>query len=187
MPQDWIEVESVEGGANAQTVRSFAPKTNSAVRIELFYRGLPISKAAASVFRKTLKLAPSLIFDLNNKNELAASEVQLIGDLEEVLGNVGNNQIVNKLDGRQGAPFMLVRLEALIWNTKPLLAARGYFKNPENNTRVSEFCGFFIDANPKDISCKVEEIYLQAPKEDIYIKYLPVFQQCVSSLEWRSK
>ncbi len=187
LPEDWAELESVEVGRPVQTVRSFAPKNDPDVKIELFYRGLPVSEAATIVLRKTLALAPKLIFDWEFKDQLSASDLQLMGELKEILGNVGNNQIVNQRQGRRGAPFMLLRLEALVWNDKPVLAARGYFKNPEDNTRVSEFCGFFIDANPKDASCQIEEIYLQAPNENLQLKYLPVFKQCVSSLEWRIK
>ncbi len=184
LPDDWVEVEAVQGRRSEQTVRSFAPKNDLAVRIELFYRGLPVSEEAAIALRKTLSVAPKLLFDLNSKSELSTADLQLIEGLEEVLGNIGNNQIVNKQKGRRGPPFVLLKLEALIWNDRPLLGARGYFKNPENNKRVSEFCGFFINAKPKDASCIVEEIYLQAPSEELQMKYLPAFQQGLSSLQW---
>jgi hypothetical protein len=46
------------------------------------------------------------------------------------------------------------------------------------------FCGFFIDTNPRQPESRIEEVYLQAPNDELYRKYLPVFQESLKSIEW---
>jgi len=53
--------------------------------------------------------------------------------------------------------------------------------------RLNAFCGFFIDVNPNDTACSVEEIYLEAEKDDLYLQCLPQFEECLHSIEWLAK
>ncbi len=186
LPAGWAECKAGSGFAT-RIVRSFTPPGSSDVKMEFFYRGLPVSDAAGKAFRKVLKQAPKTVFDHNNSNKPTKAEVQLICDLEEVLGNIGNNQISNTETGPSGPPFLLERLDALLWNDKPLLAGRGWFINPETGERRYAFCGFFIDANPNQAACSVEEIYLEADKEDLYAQCMPQFEECLRSIEWLAK
>ena len=183
LPAGWKENTPTRGIATA-VVRNFTPPDTTGVEINLFCRGLPLSEAVRKSFREVLKLAPKLIFDCNSASKPSAVDTQLICNLEEVLGNVGNNQIANTETGFSGPPFKLERLDTLVWNGKPLLAARGWFSNPENGKRLNSFCGFFIDANPSQAACNVEQIYLQVEKENLYLQYLPQFQECLQSLVW---
>lgn len=185
MSEGWVENE-ISDGINIQTIRSFSPPENPAVRMELFYRGLPVSEDAGASFRKILKLAPKVIFNRQIKSEPTTVETQCITELIEVLGNVGNNQITNKQIGFRGPAFILNRLEVLPWSGKPLITTRGYFQDPENNNMINEFYGFFIDADPNDTACNIEEIYLEAATEELYKQYLPAFKQSLNSIQWLS-
>jgi len=185
LPNGWREEKPVTGIATS-IVRSFSPPGNTAVKLEFFYRGLPLDEKSSKSFRGALKLAPRLMFDNSSTNKLESSDARLICDLEGVLGNVGNNQISNTETGFSGPSFSLDRLDALIWNNRPLLAARGWFIDPESAERRSAFCGFFIDANPNEKNCSVEEIYLEAEAEaeDLYLQYMPELEKCLHSIEW---
>jgi hypothetical protein len=186
LPAGWTESTPAVGIVTA-VVRSFSPADNANVKMEIFCRGLPLSEESSKSFRKALKLAPKSLFDSESVDKSAVPDALLISDLEEALGNVGNNQIANTETGCSRPPFKLERLDALIWNGKPALAARGWFYNVETNERFNAFCGFFIDAQPKGTTSEVEEIYLQVRTESDYLRYLPEFEHSLSSIEWFSK
>lgn len=187
VPDSWQQVDAFENEFNTETLLAFSPKKNPEVRLELYYRGFPLSPTGSKAFRDALVKSPVLLFDENKKNNLLSRELKSIVSLQEVLGNVGNNQLANKYTGIQGPCFYLVRLESLIWKEMPVLAARGYFKDPEDGKRGAEFCGFYIDAIRQAPICRAEEIYLQAPTEELQLKYIPDFQQSLASIEWLDK
>ena len=183
LPPGWTE-NKLGGGFAPRTMRAFSPPDNPRVKIVLLNRGLPVSEDAGKTFRKILQLSPKLIFDRNSANKLMPTEVQLICDLEEILGNAGDNQIVNPDTGISGPPFILDRLEVLVCNDRPALAVRGWFCNPGNGQRLNAFYGLFVDVNARDDACGVEQIFLEAPEETLYLQYLPAFEQCLHSIEW---
>ena len=186
LPIGWVE-NNVPQNFGPQITRSFSPANNSAVNITLFYRGFPLSESAAASFKRALSNSPQVIFDAQNNPSPEELAIELVCNLEEVLGNVGNNQITNTGTGPLAPPFVLNRLEAMIWNNKPILAARGTFYDPEEGKPLNEFCGFFVYVPDAQGNSNVEEIYLEAQTKDLFFKYLPAFTDCLKSIEWLSK
>jgi hypothetical protein len=184
LPPDWQEEPSEQGGMGFRSLRVFQPPEAPDVRMEIFYRGLPLDEEESKAFRAVLKLAPTVIFDRNKAVMPSETDVILLRSLNGLFGNAGNNQVVNTKTDDRGPSFNVERIDALSWNGKNLLALRGWFRKPATGVRVYDYCGFFIDANPAEPECQVEEIFLEATKEEHYLRYLPIFQESLKSIEW---
>lgn len=184
--EGWKEASIDRSGIGAALNRVFVPANCPDVRMEIFYRGFPLEQKDSDAFRKVLARTPSVIFEKNENEPAGESAVKLLSDLKEALGNTGNNQVVNSRTDYSGPSFMIERLDVLNWKGKKVLAARGWFRDPEEDVRAGNFCGLFIDANPDYPSCDIEEIFLEAPNQELFLRYLPVFENCLASLEWQT-
>jgi hypothetical protein len=185
LPPGWVEVPLDDEGFDIRALRIFSPPETAEVRLELLNRGYPLGQDDAETFRQLLTVAPKVIFERKDKEAPSKATVSLLEGLAEVLGNVGNNQVVNTSTDDLGPCFMLDRIDILNWKGKNVLAARGWFRDPEEDIRVNDYCGFFIDSNPFDPECQVEEVFLEAPTEELLLRYMPVFKECLNSLEWQ--
>jgi hypothetical protein len=184
LPADWQEAPSEETSIGFRTVRSFHPPDLDDVRMEIFYRGLPMHEKSSISFRKLLETAPRPVYDRGKTAKPTEVDITLFKDLRELLGNAGNNQLVNPKTDYLGPTFIVERFDTLLWNGKNILALRGWFRNPETDVRVYDFCGFFIDGNPSEPECQVEEIFLEAADQELYARYLPDFEESLKSIEW---
>lgn len=184
LPADWQESTSEEGGIGQRSLRIFSPPDAPEVRMEIFYRGLPLNEKESQAFRHVLSGGPRLLFERNASRPPTTQDVNLLNELSEVLGNAGNNQVVNNRTDHLGPSFVIERIDTLNWQGKSVLALRGWFRNPDKDVRVYDYCGFFIDGNPSDPQCQVEEIFLEVANEELQLRYLPVFKECLNSLTW---
>lgn len=185
LPSGWLELAFEEEGMEIRAIRVFSPPENHSVKMQLLNRGYPLSKEDTQNLRKTLSQSPRVIFQRKDGTEPSQTEMELISSLAEVLGNLADNQVLNHESDDLGPPFMLERVDVLDWKGRSVLAVRGWFRDPEQDLRVNNYCGLFVDANPAEPECRVEEIFLEAPNEDLLIKYMPMFKESIDSLVWQ--
>jgi hypothetical protein len=184
LPAGWLEEPCEEGTIGFRSLRIFHPPDSPDVRMEFLYRGLPVDETVTKAFRKLLDTTPHLVFDRSNLVKPTETDLALFKQLRDLLGNAGNNQLVNTRTDYLGPSFIAERIDTLAWNGKNVLAVRGWFRDAESDVRVYDFCGLFIDGNPPDPECQVEEIFLEASSQELYLRHLPSFQQSLKSLEW---
>jgi hypothetical protein len=195
LPDGWEERTIAPGGMVTRIGRVFTPAdnrlaanenidTSDSVTIEFFFRGFPLDEQESRVFRDIL-VAPKMIFEEKQAVVPNRAEIESLTKLMEVLGNCGNNQLVNEQTGFRGPAFILHRMEVLPISGKNVMAVRGFFQDPEINKRANDFCGIFIDGSPNDKECQVDEIFLQSSQQELYLQYLPVFKNCLSTIEWQ--
>jgi len=185
LPSGWVEVKSNAEFA-PRSIRTFAPASETKVKIGLLNEGVPVGKAATEAFRKLIGSGQRIVFDDTKQKKPSAADQQLMGKAAPAFGNIGNNQIVNEMTGPCGPVFNLERVEVLVWNGRPVLAIRGWFCNPESGTRINAYCGFLVDLNAGETECQIEQIYIEASTENLYLQYLPAFEQSMRSIQWIS-
>jgi len=185
-PPAWRETEASDVFPPRED-RVFTPADSPEVRIEIFSRGLPVDKKTSTAFREILKTSPCIIFEQKKEQQPTAADVKIFTQIKDVLGNAGNNQIINTEKGFRGPSFIVEKAEVLNWSGKNLFALRGWFRDTDEDRRVNDFCGFFIDTNPNDPECQVEEIFLEAKDEKEFLRYLPTFKECLSTIQWMTR
>lgn len=186
LPSDWLEARSNPNMVGAAQTRVFSPSNGADVRIEIFSPTIPLNEKVSVAFRDVLKAAPSLIFERRDGQSPTPSAKKVLDQLQEVLGNAGNNQIINVRTDYLGASFIMERIDSLAWNGVNVLAVRGWFRDPEEDLRLNDFCGIFVDSNPLQSECRVQEIFLEAPSEEVFLRYLPTFKESLDTIRWQS-
>lgn len=185
LPPGWLELSFEEEGMEIRAIRVFSPADNHSVRMQMLNRGYPLGEEDTQVLRKTLSQSPKAIFERKDGTRPGRTEVELVSSLAEVLGNLADNQLLNSESDDLGPSFMLDRIDVLDWKGRKVLAVRGWFRDPEQDIRVNNYCGLFIDSTPGEPESQIEEIYLEAPTEDLLVKYMPLFKASLDSLVWR--
>jgi hypothetical protein len=183
----WRETSVDRSGDGATSTRVFTPSKAHDVRMEIFYRGMPLAEKDSEAFRDALLTAPSVIFEQKEQARPSQTEIKALTALQEALDSVGDNQVVNTRTDYLGASFIVDRIDALVWKGKNVLAVRGWFRDADQDLRLTEYCGLFIDGNPGDAQCQVEEIYLEAETEALYSRYLPEFKEFLGTIAWQQK
>jgi hypothetical protein len=183
LSSDWSEGETESGNIGYRYLRPFKMKDNDAVRIVLFYRGMPISPQATDAFRKYLKGRTQILFA---DNEASPSAEASIRELSEVLDNTANNQLLNKEEeGWQGPHFLLKKVEVTRIAARTVLSVRGCFIEPGTTNRLNEYWGIFADGKPDSAECPVEEIYFEAPSEELFQRHVSQFFEALGTIHWR--
>ncbi len=144
------------------------------------YVGFPLIGDSGEPFRASLAKGPHLVFAIDDANYSGEEQVETVSDLGPALGNSGNNQIFS----RNGAPgFHLERMEVREINKRNVLNVRGYFHSHSKEPQVYINC-IFIDANPAEEPCRVEECYLQSFPKESFEEYNPDFERMLASITW---
>jgi hypothetical protein len=185
LADDWREMSVDRSGMSTTLLRVFSPVGCPEVKLQIFRRGYPMEALDAQAFRKALAGAPNVIFEKKEQKRPSQTEVNALTELKEVLGNAGNNQVINTRKDYLGPSFMIERLDALIWKGKSVLAARGWFRDTDEDVRVNDYCGIFIDGSAGNSPCQVDEIFLESPNEELYTAYLPAFKEFLDSIAWQ--
>jgi hypothetical protein len=185
LPSGWSEFAPDVDDFDTRAIRTFCPPESRDVRLQLLNRGYPLSEDESEVFREVLARRPGTIFERKETQPPNEGAVNLIKNLTEILGNAGDNQVVNTSSDDLGPSFMLERIDIFDWKGRNVLALRGWYRDPDQDVRMTDYCGFFIDGNPGNPECQLEEIFLEAPTEELLVKYLPYFKECLNSLEWK--
>lgn len=149
------------------------------VTLTLYYRGQPINETASKAFRDALAGGAKVLFAEHDN----ICELDTISSLSEAMGNAGDNQLVNVETGFRGPCCQLEKAEVQNLNRRNVLAVGGRFHD-ENGVLTKVYRGIFIDANPIESRCKVEEVFLHAPTDKLFAQYLPLFRQTIESIEW---
>ncbi len=157
----------------------FQASNRQEVSLTLFYRGQPINTEASGNFRSALSTGTRVLFNPHDN----IAETDTITSLSEAMGNAGDNQLVNFESGYRGPCFNLEKAEVQDLNGRKVLVADGRFKDEHGNL-TNVYRGIFIDANPTEAKCRIEEVFLQAPSERLFAQYLPLFRQAIESIEW---
>lgn len=185
IPPGWKDGPSETGGIGFRGLRTFLAPDDHEVVISLFYRGFPISEEGSAGFRRILAEGAKTIYIARDGKEPSESEQLLFSDLREVLGNAGNNQVINRKTDWRGASFNVTRVEVLDINGRNLLSVQGRFRDPDVDERLKEFAGLFVDTNPEEQQCGVQEIFIEAPNAERFARYLSQFNEAIRSITWK--
>lgn len=179
IPTGFAPKDQARGQIGVNWQMRFQASNRPEVTLTLFYRGQPIDKESSSSFRQALSGGTRVLFSTHDD----VSEAQTMAALSEAMGNAGDNQLVNFETGFRGPCFTLEKSEIQELNRRPVLVVSGRFKDEHDNV-TNVYRGIFIDANPGEQKCRVEEIFLHAPNDRLFAQYLPLFRQTVESIEW---
>jgi hypothetical protein len=157
----------------------FHPPQTPDVTINVFYRGNPIAAESSNALRRIQQDKPAA----NGPEKLSPDEIR---ELSQVFGRntVGDNQYTN--DAPKGshdyAVFHINTAETFKLNGQTVLKVAGTFQD-ENAVPVTEYQGYLFES--KDDPQQIEEIFFQAPNKDKYLQYVKLFEDSLSSLQWR--
>jgi hypothetical protein len=185
IPAGWREGKHEQGGVGFRSLRAFFPVDDPEVSISIFYRGHTLSEEGTSGFRKYLEKGPGTIFIARGSAPPSDEERLVFTELRESLGNAGNNQIINTQEGWRGASFNVERIEIIEISGKNVMSVTGWFRDPEEDQRLSSFAGLFVETNTNDPESGIQELFIEAPDSEAFKKYLPHFNQAVRSIQWK--
>lgn len=179
IPTGFAPKDQARGQIGVNWQLRFQASNRPEVVLTLHYRGQPLNPEESKKFRTALSASTRVLF---NPHENVA-DTETLASLSETMGNAGDNQLVNFETGYRGPCFSLEKAEIQELNNRRILVVNGRFKDEhENLTNV--YRGIFIDANPGEPKCRVEEVFLHAPNERLFAQYLPLFRQTIESIEW---
>jgi hypothetical protein len=169
IPDSWIELADRFRGS--QIMREFLSSSVSNATINLFYRGNPISTAAAQNFESMLNKEPI------ERRDLTDDEKVFLWDL---LGPeyAGNNQFTNAFD----PVFTVESVYVDSIGSRRVLFVRGRFKSQHEAIEGNEFFGIF--APHGEGGRNIYEVFLQVPGSSAFEQCLPDFERALASIDW---
>lgn len=184
LPPGWIAVQHEDGAGfgaiGARYLYSFCDPEAKDRQICLFYRGLPLSIDETLVFRSYLSDADCVLFS----GRCDDSAEWALKQLRHILGNAGNNQVVNKEEGWRGPNFHVRQLDVSTVTENFVLSMHGYYCDPEKNARYDEYWSLLFDGAPNASESPVQELFLRAPDKKQLEEASPLFQGVIDSIEW---
>jgi hypothetical protein len=177
-PPGWVLAEESGRGMSATVSKTFAPPppNESDAAITVFYRGQPVTDAAAQTFRKVLDTKPA-------GRELTGDEIKTLADAMGY-SNAGDNQFTNDAaKGTREYPVFHVAT-AVVSNLKgkTVLEVEGTFQD-QNGMPTTEYRGFFIDSDGS--GRVINEIFYQSRTKGKFMKYRPDFDKALKTLVWK--
>ncbi len=185
LPQDWTEGPQQSGGIGFRYTRPFVCPANNAVRICLFYRGVPLAFAASRHFRSLLAKGPQVLF--RDGDPITQKTSATITEIGGVLDNASNNQVVNQEQGLRGHQFFLKVIEVVSIADRNVLSVKGWYRDADTNKRLNSYWGIFLDGKSDELECPVQEIYFEAPSDDLFQDYAIKFKEALTTIKWRQK
>lgn len=182
IPTAWVSSQPLANQHNLSQIESFSPQDNDDIKLNLYYRGQPLSKASAEAFCTILANKPAL----KGNQLLSPTEIK---SLKEVAGSstIGDNQFTNDKSSteiKQTPIFNLTNAFTTLINGKTALLIEGRFV-AENGSPQREFIGVFL---PRDKECSiVHEAYLEGKSTEKlepsgFIVYRGIFRKCLQTI-----
>lgn len=184
IPSGWVSSQPMANQHNLSQIETFSPKGNDDIKLNLYYRGQPLSKASAQAFSTILASKPAL----KGNQILSPTEIK---SLREVAGSstIGDNQFTNdksSTKSNQAPTFNLTNAFTTLLNGKTALLIEGRFV-AEDGSPAREFIGVFL---PRDKECSiVHEAYLEGKSDEKleptgFIVYRGIFRKCLQTISF---
>ncbi len=184
LPQEFVKGEEYINAFGPSWNVTYNPRETDDVEICFLYSGSPISNFGSTGLRLLLEKPPHVVVHTKGREQtLPDTKVSLLCELEEVLGNAGNNQITNQKKGAAGPRFHLDKIETLDLNMRRVLVVTGWFHNHEGKMQ-NNYQGIFFDGSPTQDSCAVEEIIFQTRTHALFDEYWDQFKSALLTIEW---
>ncbi len=169
LPDKWSE-QRAGTALGVRWEKIFSPYEAAGVEIVVSYRGVPLDDAS----RKVL----SFLLKQGEKDELLPEEILA---LRTVMGvaTIGDNQYTNPhpKDSIDGPEFDLETISVKPISAKMVLFVEGRLKNRRRHAGILY--------QPGSEGRVVEELFLQVPDEESWLRYRPVFDVVLQSIVWR--
>lgn len=184
IPAGWVTSQPMANQHSLSQIESFSPQDNDDIKLNLYYRGQPLSKASAQAFSIILASKPAL----KGNQLLSPAEIK---SLKEVAGSstIGDNQFTNdknSTERKQTPIFNLTNAFTTLINGKTALLIEGRFV-AEDGSPTREFIGVFL---PRNKECSiVHEAYLEGKSAEKleptgFIVYRGIFQRCLKTIRF---
>lgn len=192
MPSGWIKQPEPTGpGYGAlpgYSIKYHSPEDDD-TKIGVMSLELPmILETSSEAFRNCLKGGPRLIY--SDANPITEQDEKTMQSLEEVLGNAANNQVSKHSQEVQRGyvihNYHLQKVEVIDVAGKPALSCIGWYQDRDNRSHGTKSWVISIDGTPFEKKADAQHIYLEADDDEQFNKALPLFQQSLSSISWKS-
>lgn len=192
MPAGWVKQPEPTGpgyGALPGYSIKYCSPDDDDTKIGVTSMELPmILDSSSAAFRDCLKQGPRLIY--SDANPITEQDEKTMQSLEEVLGNAANNQVSkHSLEAKRGYTihnYHLQRVEVIDVGGQPVLSYVGWYQDRDNRSHGTKSWVVSIDATPADKKADVQHIYLEADEDAQFQKALPLFQNSLNTLKWKS-
>ncbi len=180
MPKGFRFESEDYGGRGNNWLRTYTkPDTGDMVKLCQRFSGYPLSEIDSESFREVLKQKPHIIYEKSAANDQAPS----LRDICYALGNVGDNQMTNSTPAPYGPTFELEKMAVEEVAGRNVIRVCGWFHGVDMVPQ-HYFCGMFVDAEPDSEECRVEELYMEAYSEELYMSHLPLFDEMIQKMTW---
>lgn len=180
LPTGFVLAHQEAGTRGANWLRKYGPAGDKSVEICDVYRGYPQVPIDNERLRELLAKAPLVVFD----KATDVCDTDSIKQMSLALGNVGDNQLTNRLSGLSGPMFELEKLVADFVGGRSVIRVEGWFHDAGFKPDKF-FSGIFFDATPEDENARVEELFLQCESLNQQLQYRPAFDQLLASIKWK--
>lgn len=182
IPTGWVSSQPMANQRNLSQIETFSPADNDDIKLNLYYRGQPLSKASAQAFSTILASKPAQ----KGNQLLSPAEIK---SLKEVAGSstIGDNQFTcdkSSTESNQAPIFNLTNAFTTLLNGKTALLIEGRFVAVDGSP-TREFIGVFL---PRNKECSiVHEAYLEGKstaklEPTGFIVYRGIFQRCLKTI-----
>lgn len=156
-PSGWVAGEPQPNpGIGTRSYREVYPQDAKDASIGFFYRGLPVSDAAAAAFRAVLEKPTHFVTPPEMRS------------IKEILS------LKTPVDSEQ---FKCVIAKTIDFNGRRVLMVEGRY--PDSGDEIQEI---YVDADGSGRF--IQEIFYQAPK-DLYFRYLAQAKNALQSIAWK--
>lgn len=185
VPTGWVSSQPMANQRNLSQIETFSPADNDDIKLNLYYRGQPLSKASAQAFSTILASKPAQ----KGNQLLSPAEIK---SLKEVAGSstIGDNQFtidkssLNSSNRERKPIFYLTNANTTLISGKTALLIEGRFV-AEDGSPTREFIGVFL---PRNKECSiVHEAYLEGKSAEKleptgFIVYRGIFRKCLQTI-----
>ncbi|MBX9669035.1 MAG: hypothetical protein K2X93_15530 [Candidatus Obscuribacterales bacterium] len=169
LPDKWSE-QRAGAGLGVRWEKIFAPDDWQGVEIIVSYRGVPLDEAS----RKVL----SFLMKQGERDELTAEEILALRTAMGV-ATIGDNQYTNPHppESIDGPVFNLESIGVKPIAARMVLYVEGRLRNRRRHAGITYQAG--------SEGKIVEELFLQVPDDEAWLKYRPMFDVVLQSIVWR--
>lgn len=184
LPENFSITEDTVGKVALSHLRRYECDINSNVEISFFYRGTELSEPDTKTLRHYLSQPNQILLRASDSGEISEEDIAKMQEFYFIIGTPGNNQISNPEKGMRGPRFFLQKIETITISGKRCLAVTGWFHGPGGNIQ-NFFYGTYFDAKRTSELCRLEEVYLHTPTENLFEKYLIDFKETLKTIIWK--